>query len=358
MRLIITGGCGFIGSAVVRHCLQKTSHQILNVDKLTYAANLKNLREVEKLDAYRFEQVDVGDRKNIACLFDSFSPDGVMHLAAETHVDRSIDDPSAFISSNILGTYVLLEVAREYYSRLDSTRKARFRFHHISTDEVFGSLGSDGLFNETTPYAPNSPYSASKASSDMLVRAWGNTFGIPVLISNCSNNYGPFQFPEKLIPVVILSALSGKPIPVYGKGANVRDWLFVEDHAKALLRIIEFGQPGETYNVGGSAERTNMEVVRTICRIMDEMNPSSSHRSHESLITFVTDRPGHDLRYAIDASKIARDLAWHPETTFEQGIRKTVAWYLENRRWWQELQERGFVGKRLGLGMDATMDRN
>lgn len=353
MRILITGGAGFIGSCVIRHCLRHTAHQIINLDKLTYASDLRSLNEVLPSDRYVFEQADVADRARLDRIFAEHQPDAVMHLAAESHVDRSIDGPSAFIQTNILGTYVLLEAARTYYNGLTPDRKARFRFHHVSTDEVFGSLGDAGLFTEASPYAPNSPYSASKASSDMLVRAWHHTYGLPVVTSNCSNNYGPYQFPEKLIPVVILAALGGQPIPVYGTGANVRDWLFVEDHARALVRILEAGRVGETYNVGGRNELRNIDLVRLLCGALDELLPDSPHCRHEQLITFVTDRPGHDLRYAIDTSKIERELGWTPETTAEQGIRSTVAWYLENRWWWQPIREKGTSGDRLGLGAKA-----
>ncbi len=353
MRILITGGAGFIGSCVIRHCLRHTAHQIVNLDKLTYASDLRSLDEVLPSDRYVFEQADVADRAQLDRIFAAHQPDAVMHLAAESHVDRSIDGPAAFIHTNIVGTYTLLEAARAYYNGLTPDRKARFRFHHVSTDEVFGSLGDTGLFTEASAYAPNSPYSASKASSDMLVRAWHHTYGLPVVTSNCSNNYGPYQFPEKLIPVVILAALDGHPIPVYGTGANIRDWLFVEDHARALVRILEAGRIGETYNVGGRNELRNIDLVRLLCGAMDELLPDSPHCRHEQLITFVTDRPGHDLRYAIDASKIERELGWQPETTAEQGIRATVAWYLANRWWWQPIQEKGTSGDRLGLGAKA-----
>jgi len=353
MRILITGGAGFIGSCVIRHCLRHTAHQIVNLDKLTYASDLRSLDEVLPSDRYVFEQADVADRARLDRIFAQHQPDAVMHLAAESHVDRSIDGPAAFIHTNIVGTYTLLEAARAYYNGLTPDRKALFRFHHVSTDEVFGSLSDDGLFTETSPYAPNSPYSASKASSDMLVRAWHHTYGLPVVTSNCSNNYGPYQFPEKLIPVVILAALGGQPIPVYGNGTNVRDWLFVEDHARALVRILEAGRVGETYNVGGRNELRNIELVRLLCSALDELLPDSPHCRHEQLITFVTDRPGHDLRYAIDASKIERELGWEPETSAEQGIRSTVAWYLKNRWWWQPIREKGTSGDRLGLAAKA-----
>jgi dTDP-glucose 4,6-dehydratase len=350
MRILITGGAGFIGSCVIRHCLRHTAHQIVNLDKLTYASDLRSLDEVLPSDRYVFEQADVADRARLDRIFAQHQPDAVMHLAAESHVDRSIDGPAAFIHTNIVGTYTLLEAARAYYNGLTPDRKARFRFHHVSTDEVFGSLADEGLFTEISPYAPNSPYSASKASSDMLVRAWHHTYGLPVVTSNCSNNYGPYQFPEKLIPVVILAALGGQPIPVYGNGANIRDWLFVEDHARALVRILEAGRVGESYNVGGRNELRNIELVRLLCGALDELLPDSPHCRHEQLITFVTDRPGHDQRYAIDASKIERELGWQPETSAEQGIRSTVSWYLQNRWWWQPIRERGTSGDRLGLG--------
>jgi dTDP-glucose 4,6-dehydratase len=354
MRILITGGAGFIGSALIRHCLRHTAHQIVNLDKLTYAADLRSLDEVlpgsRPNDRYAFEHADIADRQALDAVFARHQPDAVMHLAAESHVDRSIDGPAAFIETNIVGTYALLEAARAYHQSLPPGRKAGFRFHHVSTDEVFGSLGETGLFTEASAYAPNSPYSASKASSDLLVRAWHHTYGLPVVTSNCSNNYGPYQFPEKLIPVVILAGFSGKPIPVYGDGANIRDWLFVEDHARALIAILEKGRVGETYNVGGHNELRNIDLVRSICRALDALLPTSAHRPHEKLITFVTDRPGHDQRYAIDASKIGRELGWRPETSVEDGIRRTVAWYLENEWWWRPIQERGAAGGRLGLG--------
>jgi dTDP-glucose 4,6-dehydratase len=349
MRLLVTGGAGFIGSAVIRHCLRDTAHGIVNLDKLTYAASLDSLKEVLPNARYAFEQVDICDAAAVAQVFDTHQPDAVMHLAAESHVDRSIDGPAAFIETNIVGTYTLLEAARRYLAKLSAEKRESFRFHHVSTDEVFGSLGDDGFFTETTPYAPNSPYSASKASSDLLVRAWHHTYGLPVVTSNCSNNYGPYQFPEKLIPVVILAALAGKPIPVYGAGANIRDWLHVEDHARALVTVLERGKLGESYNVGGRNELKNIDVVKLLCKTLDELLPGSPHAPHEKLITYVTDRPGHDRRYAIDACKIARELGWTPAMTAEAGIRSTVAWYLENRWWWQSIQQRGFEGARLGL---------
>ena len=350
MRILITGGAGFIGSCLVRHCLRHTAHQIVNLDKLTYASDLRSLDEVLPSDRYVFEQGDIADRQLLDRIFAQHQPDAVIHLAAESHVDRSIDGPAAFIQTNMVGTYVLLEAARFYHKALPADRKARFRFHHVSTDEVFGSLGETDLFTEASPYAPNSPYSASKASSDLLVRAWHHTYGLPVITSNCSNNYGPYQFPEKLIPVVILAALNGQPIPVYGAGTNIRDWLFVEDHVRALMRILEHGRVGETYNVGGRNELRNIDLVRLLCGALDDLLPESPHRRHENLIAFVADRPGHDLRYAIDASKIERELGWRPETTVENGIRSTVSWYLENCWWWQPIRDRDSSGGRLGLG--------
>jgi dTDP-glucose 4,6-dehydratase len=350
MRLLITGGAGFIGSAVVRECLRGTDHAVVNLDKLTYAANLDSLKEVLPNPRYAFEQVDICDACAVRRVFETHDPDAVMHLAAESHVDRSIDGPKDFIETNVTGTFVMLEAARKHFAGLPAARKARFRFHHVSTDEVFGSLGADGLFTETTAYAPNSPYSASKASSDLLVRAWHHTYRLPVVISNCSNNYGPYQFPEKLIPVVILAAREGRPIPVYGAGTNIRDWLFVEDHARALLAIIERGTPGESYNVGGNNEARNIDLVRLLCRTLDELLPQARDSAHEELIAFVSDRPGHDLRYAIDASKIARDLGWRPSVTLEEGMRRTVEWYLENGWWCDAIRARGFDGGRLGLG--------
>lgn len=349
MRLLITGGAGFIGSAVVRYGLRRTDYHLINVDKLTYAANLESLDEVLPSDRYAFELVDICDSPQLRRVFEGHDPDAIMHLAAESHVDRSIDGPRAFIETNIVGTYTLLQAARAHYERLPPERKKAFRFHHVSTDEVFGSLGEEGAFTETTPYAPNSPYSASKASSDLLVRAWHHTYGLPVVLSNCSNNYGPYQFPEKLIPVVILAALEGKPIPVYGAGKNVRDWLFVEDHAEALFTILERGKIGESYNVGGRNELQNIDLIQILCRTLDALVPESPHKPHAKLISFVQDRPGHDLRYAIDASKIERELGWRAGVTVEEGIRRTVAWYLQNRDWCQTIRERGFSGERLGL---------
>ena len=334
MKILVTGGAGFIGSAVIRHIIRNTHDAVVNLDKLTYAGNLESLAEVSDSERYAFEQVDICDRAEVEGVFREHQPDAVMHLAAESHVDRSIDGPADFIETNIVGTYTLLEVARQYWQGLNETRKAAFRFHHISTDEVYGDLEDpEELFTETTGYAPSSPYSASKASSDHLVRAWSRTYGLPTLVTNCSNNYGPYHFPEKLIPLIILNALEGKPLPVYGKGDQVRDWLYVEDHARALYRVVREGQIGETYNIGGHNEKQNIEVIRTLCELLDELCPDSPHRPHTSLITHVQDRPGHDLRYAIDASKIQRELGWVPEETFESGIRKTVQWYLDNPAW-------------------------
>ncbi len=353
MRFIVTGGAGFIGSAVVRHLIADTAHEVVCLDKLTYAGNLDNLASVAGNPRYTFAQVDICDAAAVRELFAREMPDIVMHLAAESHVDRSIDGPAAFIETNITGTFVLLEAARRHWSALASEAKTRFRFHHISTDEVFGSLGANDLFREDSPYQPNSPYSASKAGSDHLVRAWHHTYGLPTIASNCSNNYGPYHFPEKLIPLVILNALEGKPIPVYGRGENIRDWLYVEDHARALVTIATDGVIGESYNVGGWNERTNIEVVRAICALVDELAPDGSG-PRENLITFVADRPGHDLRYAIDASKIARELGWRPRETFESGLRKTVAWYLDNPEWWRRIRSGVYQGQRLGVGGDAA----
>ena len=349
MRILVTGGAGFIGSALVRHCLRRPGLDIVNVDKLTYAANLDSLKEVLPSNSYTFERVDITDLRAIARVFSDHRPNAVIHLAAESHVDRSIDGPAAFVETNIIGTYALLEAARPYWEGLRGSDRSQFRFLHVSTDEVFGSLGPSGHFTEATPYAPNSPYSASKAGSDLLVRAWHQTYGLPVLTSNCSNNYGPYQFPEKLIPVVILAALEGRPIPVYGAGTNIRDWLFVEDHVGALLRILERGAPGETYAVGGRNEITNIDLVRMVCRLMDEFLPDSSHCPHEKLITFVTDRPGHDLRYAIDATKLERELGWSASVNVTEGLRRTVRWYLDNKWWWQAIRARGFQDGRLGV---------
>ena len=347
--LLVTGGAGFIGSEVVRQLLAETDWTVVNVDKLTYAGNLESLESVAGHPRYRFEQVDICEAPAVRGLFERHRPGAVMHLAAESHVDRSIDGPGEFVRTNVWGTYTLLQEALRHWRTLPPERRAAFRFHHVSTDEVYGSLGPTGRFTEDTPYAPNSPYSASKASSDHLVRAWFHTYGLPVVTSNCSNNYGPFQFPEKLIPLVTLNALEGRPLPVYGKGDNVRDWLYVGDHARALRSVLTAGTPGETYNVGGNNERTNLEVVRTICAVLDQLLPDSPHRPHERLVTFVTDRPGHDRRYAIDASKIARDLGWTPAESFASGLRKTVQWYLDNPRWWRRVQDGSYQRERLGL---------
>jgi len=349
LKLIVTGGAGFIGSAVIRYLLVQTDTYVLNLDKLTYAGNLDSLQSVENNSHYQFVQADICDAAALRQIFSEFQPDAVMHLAAESHVDRSIDGPAEFINTNIVGTYILLEAARSYWQTLTDSKKTSFRFHHISTDEVYGSLGEDGLFVETTAYQPNSPYSASKASSDHLVRAWHHTFKLPVVTTNCSNNYGPYQFPEKLIPLIILNAVAGKPLPVYGKGENVRDWLYVDDHAQALWQVLTKGQVGETYNIGGHNEQKNLDVVETICLILDELLPTSPHRPHKNLIHFVTDRPGHDLRYAIDATKIQRELGWTPQETFATGLRKTVQWYLENQAWWQRVRDGSYRGERLGL---------
>lgn len=353
MKILVTGGAGFIGSAVVRHIIEDTSNVVINLDKLTYAGNLESLKEVSTNERYYFEQVDICDRNELDRVFNEHQPDLVMHLAAESHVDRSIDGPAAFIETNVIGTYHLLESARQYWSALEENRKDTFRFHHISTDEVYGDLeGTEDLFTETTSYAPSSPYSASKASSDHLVRAWQRTYGLPTVVTNCSNNYGPYHFPEKLIPLMILNALDGKPLPVYGNGMQIRDWLFVEDHARALYKVVTEGEIGETYNIGGHNEKANIEVVKTICALLEEFRPNKPEgiNSYESLITYVKDRPGHDVRYAIDASKIARELNWTPEETFESGIRKTVEWYLNNKDWWERVLDGSYSLQRLGSG--------
>lgn len=350
MNILVTGGAGFIGSAVIRHIIQNTNNQVLNIDKLTYAGNLESLKEIDQHSNYEFKQIDICDTEQITAAIDAFQPNSIMHLAAESHVDRSIDGPAAFIQTNIVGTYTLLEAARKYWMGLDAEAQQNFRFHHISTDEVYGDLeGTTDLFTETTSYAPSSPYSASKASSDHLVRAWHRTYGLPVIVTNCSNNYGPYHFPEKLIPLVILNALDAKPLPVYGNGQQIRDWLFVEDHARALYKVVTEGVVGETYNIGGHNEKQNIEVVKTICKILDELKPQASGQAYESLITFVKDRPGHDLRYAIDATKIQNELGWTPTETFETGIRKTVQWYLNNLDWCHRVQDGSYQRERLGV---------
>lgn len=347
--LLVTGGAGFIGSALVRQLLTETDTIVVNIDKLTYAGNLESLAEVDDSPNYHFEQADICDAKAMDRIFAQYQPGAIMHLAAESHVDRSIDGPADFVQTNVVGTYTLLEAARKYWKSLSTTDAEQFRFHHISTDEVYGTLGETGLFTETTAYQPNSPYSATKAGSDHLVRAWHHTYGLPVLMTNCSNNYGPYQFPEKLIPVVIYNALAGKPLPIYGKGDNIRDWLFVDDHARALRLVLADGKLCETYNIGGFNEHTNLDVVQRICAILDELLPESPHRPHKNLIEFVTDRPGHDARYAIDASKIERELGWKPLETFDTGLRKTVQWYLDNRQWVENVMD-GSYQQRLGLG--------
>jgi dTDP-glucose 4,6-dehydratase len=351
MKVLVTGGAGFIGSAVCRLFVGELGLAVLNVDKLTYAANLASVKPIENDPAYEFNCADIVDHAAIAGLLRSFAPDAILHLAAESHVDRSIDGPGEFIKTNIEGTYVLLDAALEYWRSLPADAARRFRFHHVSTDEVFGSLGAEGKFSETSRYEPNSPYAASKAAADHLVRAWHETFGLPTVISNCSNNYGPYHFPEKLIPLVILKALAGEAIPVYGKGDNVRDWLYVEDHARALHAVLTRGRPGESYNIGGDGERTNLEVVTQICALLDELLPQSPNRPHARLISFVNDRPGHDRRYAMDAAKITIELGWRPRESVESGLRKTVGWYLDNRWWWEPIWSGRYRGDRLGVGV-------
>lgn len=354
MNILVTGGAGFIGSAVIRYIIRNTNNHVINLDKLTYAGNLESLVDIENDERYHFEQVDICNRKELDRVFSTYEPDAVMHLAAESHVDRSIDGPAAFIETNIVGTYTLLEAVRAYWGGL--AKKAGFRFHHISTDEVYGDLtDSHALFTEETPYAPSSPYSASKASSDHLVRAWHRTYGLPTLITNCSNNYGPYHFPEKLIPLMILNALEGKPLPIYGQGNQIRDWLYVEDHARALYTVLTRGEVGETYNIGGHNERRNIDVVKALCSLLDELRPVESNpavqnvKSYRELITYVEDRPGHDMRYAIDAGKVQRLLGWVPEETFESGIRKTVEWYLNNLSWCRSVQNNSYQRRRIGV---------
>ena len=351
MKFLITGGAGFIGSAVVRHILEETTHSVVNLDALTYAGNLESIPEKIQNKRYNFAHVDICSFESLKKVFEQYQPDLVMHLAAESHVDRSIEGPGAFINTNLIGTFNMLECARNYWQSLEGDKKALFKFHHISTDEVYGDLeGTDDLFTEDTPYAPSSPYSASKAGSDHLVRAWGRTYGLPVVITNCSNNYGPYHFPEKLIPHVILNALHGKPLPVYGDGSQIRDWLYVEDHARALYQVVTEGKTGETYNIGGHNEKRNIDVVHTICELLEELMPNKPEgiTNYKDLITFVKDRPGHDLRYAIDASKIERELGWVPQETFETGMRKTVEWYLNNKVWWQRVLSGDYKLDRLG----------
>lgn len=354
MRMLVTGGAGFIGSAVVRHLIKETGHQVLNVDKLTYAGNLESLAPVQKNARYSFIKADICNRPAIADAFASFKPDAVMHLAAESHVDRSIDGPAEFINTNVVGTYTLLETALSYWSTLPREQAKTFRFHHISTDEVYGALGSEGQFLEDTRYDPRSPYSATKAASDHLVRAWGHTYGLPVLITNCSNNYGPYQFPEKLIPLMIIKGLAGEALPVYGQGLNVRDWLFVDDHAEALALVLERGRIGETYNVGGASERRNIDVAHAICEVMDELVPRPDKTAHRDLITFVPDRPGHDFRYAIDFNKLKSELGWQPRHSFETGLRSTVQWYIDNRAWWEPIVTANDAARRRGLSKKSA----
>lgn len=351
MKLIVTGGAGFIGSAVIRYLIHETDTIVMNIDNLTYAGNLDSLTTVSENTRYHFVKADICNASAMQQVLREFQPDAIMHLAAESHVDRSIDGPTAFINTNILGTYTLLETARSYWQSLEPQRKEQFRFHHISTDEVYGSLGKRGLFTEHSPYQPSSPYSASKAASDHLVHAWHHTYHLPTVMTNCSNNYGPYQFPEKLIPLMIINAIEGQALPVYGQGQNIRDWLYVEDHVRALEIVLKHGNIGETYNIGGHNEKQNLEVVHTLCTLLDELLPHSPHCPHHQLITFVQDRPGHDLRYAIDARHIQQTLGWKPKETFETGLRKTVLWYLEHRSWWQRVRDGHYRGERLGLNV-------
>ena len=351
--IIVTGGAGFIGSSVIRQYIAETQHTIVNVDVLTYAGNLESLTEVENDPRYLFEQANICNKDDMERVFTQYQPDAIMHLAAESHVDRSIDGPADFIQTNIVGTCTLLEVARNYWNQLNYDKKETFRFHHVSTDEVYGDLEETGFFTEDTAYDPSSPYSASKASSDHLVRAWHRTYGFPIVITNCSNNYGSHQFPEKLIPLVTLNALEGKPLPIYGTGEQIRDWLFVDDHARALRLVLEMGKDGETYNIGGHNEKTNIEVVKTICNLLDTLVPDSPYIPHKQLITYVADRPGHDVRYAIDADKIDNELGWIPLETFETGMQKTIQWYLDNKEWCQHVQDGSYQGGRLGLGEEV-----
>jgi len=350
LKILVTGGAGFIGSAVIRQYINDTEHSVVNLDALTYAGNLESLISVENNDRYLFEHADIRNIDELKRIFQQHKPDAVMHLAAESHVDRSIDGPADFIQTNVVGTCNLLEVARDYWSNLEPNKKEAFRFHHVSTDEVYGDLDETGFFTEETSYDPSSPYSASKASSDHLVRAWYRTYGFPIVVTNCSNNYGAYQFPEKLIPLVTLNALEGKPLPIYGTGQQIRDWLHVDDHARALRLVLEAGELGQTYNIGGHNEKTNLEVVMTICSLLDQLVPESPHIPHESLITYVADRPGHDVRYAIDADKIEKDLGWTPDETFETGIEKTIKWYLDNAEWCQHVQDGSYQRERLGVG--------
>ena len=354
MRVLITGGAGFIGSALVRHLIKATEHSVLNLDKLTYAGSLTSLKAVETEKRHAFRQVDICDERAVTDAFEAFQPDIVTHLAAESHVDRSIDGPDAFIQTNVVGTFTMLSAALAYWRGLTGERQSKFRFHHISTDEVFGSLGAEGFFTEATSYDPRSPYSASKAGSDHLVRAWYHTYGLPTLVTNCSNNYGPYHFPEKLIPLMIIKGLSGEKLPVYGRGDNVRDWLFVDDHVRALQAVFERGRPGETYNIGGNNEVANLKVVESVCDLLDEFQPRIDGKSRREQIGFVTDRPGHDHRYAIDATKIKTELGWSPTETFETGIRRTVRWDLDNEWWWRDIQDRRYSGERLGLTASAA----